>query len=272
MEDAAETALSTPAELSISPPSDEVVQVLERQVGHRLSNVVGVGCRCRWGHPQALAWDPLARHGHGERRVPIDSGLFRLSCPMLVKAIDEWESEGAVVALNAEVALNDTSSLRREDLITANIAHATARREIAGERLELLLANETQGSHTEKLIRMVASSGIAGQTPHKADVKCLHAQMADHLCRSRSNAVGARIERGLEARGVRLDGDDRCWQQCDLAVPEAESTWWYTPVKNRWKLRKQKERRRAQRAAQGSEQHANSHGDDAEHPEGHQRE
>lgn len=95
---------------------------------------------------------------------------------------------------------------------------------------------------------MVASSGIAGQTPHKADVKCLHAQMADHLCRSRSNAVGDRIERGLAARGIRLDGDSECWQQCDLAVPATESTWWYTPV-NRWKLRKQKERRRAQRAA-----------------------
>ena len=44
-----------------------------------------------------------------------------------------------------------------------------------------------------------------------------------------------------------MGGDAACCAQCDPALPEAEAraTWWYEPVKNRWKLRTRQMRRKA---------------------------
>ena len=42
-----------------------------------------------------------------------------------------------------------------------------------------------------------------------------------------------------------MPGDERCCNQCDLRTPTdaAQEGWWYSPVKNKWKLRKTAERR-----------------------------
>jgi hypothetical protein len=74
-----------------------------------------------------------------------------------------------------------------------------------------------------------------------------HAQLADYLCRSGDNGVGALIVDRLEKRGVSVDGDDFCRNQCDLCTPVAEAMqgWWYEPSKNKWKLRKRFRNRQA---------------------------
>ena len=51
-------------------------------------------------------------------------------------------------------------------------------------------------------VEHILTSGIAGQSPGKRDVKCLHAQAADYLCRGGDNRIGAMVLEGLEARGV----------------------------------------------------------------------
>lgn len=264
---AAELDDPVPASLSVEPPSDsDLSVVVERQLGYTGNvtdyNVFKVGCRCRHGYPQAFAFDPLSRstpahHRNPLRRAPVDSGLFRLSCPWLVKAIDEWEAKGAVIELNEAVAQDDEL---REGLAAAHRGHAAARTELVGDQLEPFIAEDQRRAREllpevgiEKtlaerraLVERVMQSGIAGQNLKKEDVKCLHAQMADHLCRGRANPIGTLIEHGLEARGVQIDGSDECRFQCESALGETaeESGWLYRPAKNKQRLSKKKEGRK----------------------------
>ena len=109
---AAEVEGPVAADLSVEPPTNSDLRVIvERQLGYTGNateyNVFAVGCRCKHGYPQAFAFNPLTRstpshHRNPLRRAPVDSGLFRLSCPWLVKAIDEWEAE---VRTNTDVRL-----------------------------------------------------------------------------------------------------------------------------------------------------------------------
>ena len=252
--------------LQIEYPSDEDMKVLEeRQLGHRMSNVIGVGHRCKHGFAQAFAFDPIDRapwQGTMNRKSKLESGLFRLSCPLLVKAIDEWEAEGAVKSINKEIiesgevaeAAAESGGSGGEGgesagggetlaalLDAAHAGHAAARHEIIGERLPDLIESAAEDSEEQsRILRLILSSGIAGQTRSKTDIKCVHAQLGDHLCRSSSNGVAKELMRRLEERGVDVDGDDDCCSQCNLAIPEGEARqmWWYEPNKNKWKLRK----------------------------------
>lgn len=286
----------------------------ERQLGHRMSNVIGMGCRCKHGFPQAFAFDPVERgpwRGDSRqeqqvktRKSSLESGLFRLSCPLLVKAIDEWEREGAVASINEEVRgsaegrallasktpparggqgrqrasdLDNTvgrraikssaaslAAERRRQAMRASEAdngdlaallddahagHAAARHAIIGEDRLPKLVEEAElkgGAEQLKILKMILNSGVAGQSRNKTDVKCVHAQMGDHLCRSRSNGLAARLMERLEARGTAVHGNDECVVQCDLGVPVevAKAKWWYEPRKNKWKLRKRNARRK----------------------------
>lgn len=193
-----------------------------------------------------------------------------------MKAIDEWEAEGAVIELNEAVAEDDEL---REGLAAAHRGHAAARSELVGNQLEPFIAEderlarellpeaglEKTLAERRALVERVMQSGIAGQNLKKEDVKCLHAQMADHLCRGRSNPIGTVIERGLEARGVQIDGSDECRFQCESALAQGETSeeggWLYRPAKNKQRLSKKKEgrkllrdrtqRARAKRAEEG---------------------
>ena len=261
-------SLSGKGGLCLEPPSEDDLEVLEkRQLGHKVSSVVGCGARCKHGFPQAFAYDPISRAPwvvNGivlPRKSKLESGLFRLSCPLLVKAIDEWEAEGAVQKLNDEIRASadvevDPSEGAPQSLAArldaAHHGHAEARQELIGPRLPQVLEEaNAAGEDQRRVVEMVLRSGIAGQTRSKIDIKCVHAQLADHLCRSESNELAAELVRRLETRGVAVRGDDVCCSQCDLAVPErvARDTWWYEPSKNKWKLRKRQHRRREKRVA-----------------------
>jgi len=235
------------AGLAVSEPTDYDIDVLERQLGHKLSSVHAVSQRCVHGYPQAFVFDPLRRHVRSngkERKMLLDSGLCRLSCPLLVQAIDKWEREGAVNAFNEEVQADETGELQTK-LTRAHRGHAAARREVVGDRV-----HDALSSTTEELVQathMVLRSGIAGQSPNKSDVKCLHAQAADAICRPGRNEIGELILERLRQRGVEVSGTELCCQQCNPEIPADEAEFWYTPEKNRWKLRKKLMRRRAQR-------------------------
>ncbi|CAN0270235.1 unnamed protein product, partial [Discosporangium mesarthrocarpum] len=58
--------------------------IQERQLRHPAS-AFAVSPPCRHGFPQAFGFYPSSHR--------ISSGLFRLSCPMLVQAIDTLEKE-----------------------------------------------------------------------------------------------------------------------------------------------------------------------------------
>lgn len=242
---------------------------LQRQLGYT-PHPLAVGARCRHGFPQAFVWDPLSRQEGGRaKRVPVDSGLFRLTCPLLVKAIDEWEAEGAVAALNQRVAAarDEGGSTMHDQLVEANRRHAQARRALVGARVYALAEqdpdppvllprpkrtgppNSAVPPTRAQLTELVLDSGVAGMSPSKAEVKCLHAQLADHLCRGRSNPMGALILAEVAARGVAVNGDSVCRQQCDGGCSKETAGWWYVPVKNKHKLRNRIVRRKERRNA-----------------------
>ncbi len=104
-------------------------------------------------------------------------------------------------------------------------------------------------------------SGVAGVPPDRTwDVKCIHAHVADHLCRTsaddeiitfhgsvvrRGNVIGRKALQILQSRrGVPIHGNDVCWQQCDVGRDSRPGDWHYTPKKNRQKLRSTRLRRR----------------------------
>jgi hypothetical protein len=240
--------------LSLTPLTEEDHRTIEeRQLGHPMSNVLGVGRRCKHGYPQAFAFDPIERgsSNNSSRRSRVESGLFRLSCPLLVKAIDEWEGEGAVKRINAELHESEGYAAELVGLLDeAHTGHAAARHALIGDRLPRVLAEAAeQGEHRRRVVEHILGSGIAGQTRSKLDIKCIHAQIGDHLCRSESNGLAANLLERLQARGVAVRGDDECCVQCDVCVPEATARekWWYEPNKNKWKLRKRMQRRSEQR-------------------------
>lgn len=53
-----------------------------------------------------------------------------------------------------------------------------------------------------------------------------------------NNGVGQLVYETLrDTRGVEVDGCGTCWQQCDVAHARTPESWWYTPIKNKQKLR-----------------------------------
>lgn len=71
----------------------------ERQLRHKAGITAGVSPPCRHGFPQAFGFDPCG--------FKISSGLFRLSCPLLVQAIDRLEDEGGIEDINASLATDE---------------------------------------------------------------------------------------------------------------------------------------------------------------------
>lgn len=82
---------------------EENIKVLVRQTGQTKPSEAAIGipktCSCRHGFPQVFAMDPLP-HPDGKR---MNSGLLKLTCPLLVRAVDDMEDEGFLQRWNAEL-------------------------------------------------------------------------------------------------------------------------------------------------------------------------
>jgi hypothetical protein len=170
------------------------------------------------------------------------SGICRLTCPYLVKALDEYEAEGAVAAFNVRLLSGEATAEGRAwpaALDGANQAHRALRRALMSDE-EVARVQERLGAEHEDAFMQ---SGVAGMSPTKLDdVKCLHAQLGDYLLRGH-NAVGEAVAKDLEQQGISLGGSADCRQQCDVAMPEVEGGWSYKSTKNHSKLRTKQQRR-----------------------------
>ena len=223
---------------SVRPMSATERKSIElRQLRHPASDMVGVSSTslCRHGWPQAALWQPI-----GSQR-PV-SGIMRLTCPHLVKEIDEWEREGALDAFNRR--LNDPLDEGRRTAILdeANKEHRRLRRAMMSDG-DLANLEERFGAAGATAFM---DSGIAGMSPTKLDdVKCLHAQLADYILRGyNEQSVGAEVRTALEEeRGVSLGGCSNCHEQCDWRTPETETSWKYQAQKNKSRLRQRSARR-----------------------------
>jgi hypothetical protein len=158
-----------------------------------------------------------------------------------VKEIDRFEAEGAIKQINS--TLTDEDSPEGEELRgnfhETNDAYAKMRHAwVTDDQLKDFKERYPEaGEH-------FMNAGIIGVSPGKVnDAKCLHAHVADELLRGESKIGKWAIEK-LEGQGVDIGGCDNCWQQCDKNFTPTETSWWYTPKKNKQKLRVTRNRRR----------------------------
>jgi len=218
-------------------PTKEDVECIEsRQVFHKVTPF-GVSQKpCQYGFPQAFAYHP-SKHR-------FNTNLFRLTCPKLVEAIDEYEkgSQQAIVKMNMRL---ESDPSFKAVLAQINADHAAIRKEVMGpSEIERM-----KGVMGEEVAKVMMESGITGMSPNVLhDVKCLHAHVADYLCRGpEANPIGAEVYADLRGRlGVPVEGCDACRAQCDraLAPDVRDAPWVYLPRKNHQKLRQKAQRRK----------------------------
>eukprot|EP00569_Conticribra_weissflogii_P010541 CAMPEP_0171378818 /NCGR_PEP_ID=MMETSP0879-20121228/24980_1 /TAXON_ID=67004 /ORGANISM="Thalassiosira weissflogii, Strain CCMP1336" /LENGTH=356 /DNA_ID=CAMNT_0011889383 /DNA_START=196 /DNA_END=1266 /DNA_ORIENTATION=+ len=279
---------SNPATIAIAnqtftPPTSTHLQTIQSRQLHHALTPSQVFCTsthsCRHGHPQAFGFHPTK----GPKLV---SGLFRLSCPLLVQAIDEWEGEGGVREMSDWMLRNDhftdrhggidgkvREGLTKEEKIAgyeySNEMQTQIRTELVDSHADFDNGGDSIGARSELERRLgehnankFLESGVAGIPPHQTfDVKCIHAHVADHLCRSsggsmdvddenesvtrNGNIIGRKALQILQVqRGVPIHGSAVCWQQCDVNRDVQPGDWNYTPKKNRQGLRSTRLRRK----------------------------
>mmetsp|Transcript_14055 Transcript_14055/g.21469 ORF Transcript_14055/g.21469 Transcript_14055/m.21469 type:complete len:310 (-) Transcript_14055:26-955(-) len=222
-----------------TPSVNDMECIQERQLEHKVQ-AFAVGKKCRHGFPQAFGFHPIL----GKK---VTSGLFRLSCPLLVQAVDEWENEGAVREMSDMVRSSKELSVNYREV---NRRTAAIRKDLVEHQQGGLdmLQSKLGEYNTERFLL----SGIAGIPPeHTWDVKCLHAHVADHLCRCGSkkgysnNKIGEKaLQKLSNERGIDVMGNNYCWQQCDISRERMPEDWSYVPRKNRQGLRSTRKRRK----------------------------
>jgi len=230
------------------PTEQDLQTIQQRQVFHKLepSQVTCVSSPCRHGFPQAFGFHPTK----GPKLV---SGLFRLSCPLLVQQIDEWEGQSGVREMT-DWLRNDVSGDKRKGYERANEMQKQIRTELVADDYNKLVSRMGE-YNADKFLE----SGVAGiPSSQTYNVKCIHAHVSDHLCRSsqsnntntstEGNVIGEHALNILQnRRGVPTLGNDVCWQQCSLRHEQLPSDWNYVPKKNRQGLRSTRKRRKERR-------------------------
>lgn len=206
--------------------------------------VVGAGSRCKHGWPQAIVYDPLYREKPNKSHRLGDT--TRLTCPLLVSAVDKLEKSGAMERYNERLLPGGDWE---GELGKVNEAHRLLRLELIGDRKEELA--EVRQLLGEDAFAIAMRSGLASLRPEaKPDVKCLHAQIADELVRGSGNPIARQALRDIEDQGVQLLGSDECCDNCNVHVPLEQARWRLQRCKNN--VGKRLSRTRRQSASRAS--------------------
>lgn len=185
-------------------PSD--IATLMRQTGQVNPSKAAIGvpatCACQHGFPQAFAMDPL----YAGR---INSGLLKLTCPLLVRAVDALEDDGMIQTLTERLLMKDNNTLPAE-IHQSHAQHAEVRK---------MMVSTLEVEQIQSKLGMAGSeaflnAGVAGASPGSTDLKCLHAWLADALFAG-DTRIGSIIRQELEAKGVDLTGTASCQTNCD---------------------------------------------------------
>ena len=105
----------------------------------------------------------------------MNSGLLKLTCPLLINPIDQLEDDGYSVKFTSQVEAKEEW---KESCQTRHPTHAVARKAVLKATST---ANDSDSSLSilrqelgEKGAGAFLDSGIAGATVDKPNVKCLH--------------------------------------------------------------------------------------------------
>eukprot|EP00444_Apocalathium_aciculiferum_P027896 CAMPEP_0183438836 /NCGR_PEP_ID=MMETSP0370-20130417/77635_1 /TAXON_ID=268820 /ORGANISM="Peridinium aciculiferum, Strain PAER-2" /LENGTH=254 /DNA_ID=CAMNT_0025627151 /DNA_START=215 /DNA_END=979 /DNA_ORIENTATION=- len=195
----------------------------KRELGRQ---TVGAGGRCRHGWPQAIVYDPLYRERPDKSHRLGDT--TRLTCPLLVTAIDKLEKGGAMERYNERLL---SGADWEGELQKVNEAHRLLRLELIGDRsAELAEVRQILG---QQAFAIAMRSGLASLRPEaRPDVKCLHAQVADELVRGGDNPIAKQVLRDIEDQGVLIHGSEECCDNCDVRVALPLARWKLDRCKN----------------------------------------
>jgi len=221
------------------PTVEDLLVVQERQLKISVDNIYAVeGARCKYGMPRAYVQYPV------DKQMKTCSGMIRLSCPHLVKEIDEWESEGAIEYINGLLEKDDGPL--KSNFNQTNMEHAKIRSLAVSEEEKEMMVDKVGSAGAQHLM----GSGIIGVSQGKVDdIKCVHAHVADFLLRGQNLVGEMSLEYLKKERGVDVRGCEGCSQQCSLNVSPKDAEWWYMPAKNKQRLRLRPDRRAELREA-----------------------
>lgn len=175
--------------------NNQSMEVIEaRQLERRVPLVFGVESsqqRCKHGFPRAFVRYPV-----GDKKV--QSGMLRLSCPHLVKAIDSLEKNGGVNEMNELLQKGAIGSQLQRNLLDVNVAWKNIRNVSVSPSDEVAILDYLGQDGANHFLQ----SGIIGISLNKTDdVKCLHAHVADEILRG-CNEIGKATLQQLERAGV----------------------------------------------------------------------
>lgn len=184
------------------PPTEQCLTcIAERQTTLKPRDVVSVASKCKYGFPQAYTLRPV-----NVRTSSVFSGNLRLTCPHLVKAIDEWEDDGGIEQVNEDMKNN------------AELRSSFSAVNQFWNEVKLEMMSPTDHDIVKQRLgdgyRHFVESGIIGISKDKEhDVKCLHAVVADYILRNRTsntsegiNRIGEHVMEKLTQRGVNITG------------------------------------------------------------------
>ena len=243
------------------PVASDDVDTFRRQTGQINPAMAAIGVpaksMCRHGFPQVFVLDP---YPPGERRI--NSGILKLTCPHLVRAVDDLEDQGMIQNLNEQIG--DTSSIKLNEgeekdpilsiMLGSHKRHSNARKRMLTQDD----ITSIQSKLGEKGVHAFLESGVAGSSITSKDAKCLHAWLGDSLFyinqedgkeerndNWESHAIGEWIVDKLQQQNIDLTGTSTCHQFCDSTLCNSMAS----PPKprNKQRLRTSKEIQRRKR-------------------------
>ena len=117
-----------PNSIPINQPND--ILTLQRQIGQIAPGKAAIGkpkcCKCQYGFPQAFTLDPIP---DGTNRI--NSGLIKLTCPILVNAIDQMEDDGYIKIFTNLVKENE---ILQKSVQESHLIHSTTRKRIIHQK------------------------------------------------------------------------------------------------------------------------------------------
>lgn len=134
--------------------------------------------------------------------------------------------------------LEKAGSLVRVQEQMENDAHLKARLEVAHHSIPALRSHliprewisklrtwtpeDFQAANlSPKAPMIIFETGLIGISLTKAaEVKCLHAHLADYLMRGDVNPIGLLVVEDLAGVGVDVSGTNHCWRECALQEEE----------------------------------------------------
>lgn len=179
--------------------------------------------KCKHGYTQVYSLDPMPSNKYGMDRL--NSGLIKLTCPLLVNAIDVMEDDKFMNEINDKLIAGNEENKLIKCMNDAHKVHAETRKELifGDDNSDSIEESDNYKLLISKLgergAKYFIEAGVAGANPlsKKVDVKCLHAWLGDYLMRSDTIAehpIGDMIVNELEKRGVDISGTEDCHAIC----------------------------------------------------------